>query len=93
MRTRLSRHRTLRLSCLIAVVLVPSLARAYPLDGYDHTGITRLEHQRMVQEGELTGRKRPAGELLPLSRVDLRLDDRGGLTIPTADPKVTAALK
>jgi len=95
MRTRLSRHRTLRLrlSCLIAVVLVPSLARAYPLDGYDHTGITRLEHQRMVQEGELTGRKRPAGELLPLSRVDLRLDDRGGLTIPTADPKITAALK
>ena len=69
-----------------------SPAGAYPLDGHAYTGITRLEHQRKIQEGELQGRKRPAGELLPLDRVDLRMDDRKGFTLPASDPKIAARL-
>jgi len=95
MRTRLARR--LVLSILLALpglaALRPGLARAYPLDGYEHTGIARLEYQRMVQEGKLAGRKRPAGELLPLSRVDLRLADRSGFRIPESDPKIAARLR
>ncbi len=72
---------------------VPCLAAAYPLDGYEHTGISRLLHQRWVQEGELPGRKRPAGELLPLAQVDIRLADRPDLEIPEADPELTARLR
>ena len=37
----------------------PTNAPAYPLDGYDSTGIGRLLAQRMVQEGKVSGRKRP----------------------------------
>jgi len=68
-------------------------AVAYPLDGYERTKITRLFHQRLVQEGKLPGRKRPAGELLPLARVDLRLTDRKDMTLPAPDPALTAELK
>lgn len=78
---------------LLAAWLAPGPAAAYPLDGYDYTGITRLEHQRRVQEGKLEGGKRPAGELLPLERVDLRLLDRPNFTIPPADPKLSAEMR
>jgi hypothetical protein len=76
--------------CLLAL---PGRAPAYPLDGYESTGIGRLLHQRLVQEGEIKGRKRPSGELLPLSLVDLRLLDHPDLELPPPDPKLTARLK
>jgi hypothetical protein len=82
----------LLLALALALVLVPGTPGAYPLDGYAYTGIARLEHQRRVQEGKLPGSKRPAGELLPLDRVDLRLADRKGLAIPGSDPKLAARL-
>jgi hypothetical protein len=66
---------------------------AYPLDGYESTGIGRLEHQRLVQVGEIQGRKRPSGELLPLSMVDIRLRDYPNMTLPEPDPQLTARLK
>jgi hypothetical protein len=75
------------------LVLFPAIGHVYPLDGYEHTGITRLVHQRWVQEGRLAGRKRPAGELLPLAKVDLRLLDRRDLTLPKPDPALTEAVK
>ena len=58
------------------LLLQSSLAGAYPLDGYESTGIGRLEAQRLVQEGKKPGKKRPAGELLPLSKVKLKLLDQ-----------------
>ena len=76
--------------CLLAL---PGRAPAYPLDGYESTGIGRLLHQRLVQEGEIKGKKRPSGELLPLARVDLRLLGHPDLELPPADPKLTAELK
>ncbi len=77
-------------ACLLAL---PLPAHGYPLDGFESTGIGRLEAQRLVQEGVLPGKKRPPGELLPLDRVRLRLLDRPDLPLPPSDAKLTAALK
>jgi hypothetical protein len=79
------------LLCLCLLV-IPGRAPAYPLDGYESTGIGRLLHQRLIQEGEIKGKKRPSGELLPLAMVDLRLLDHPDLELPPPDPKLTAKL-
>jgi hypothetical protein len=75
-----------------ALAALAGRAVAYPLDGYPSTGIPRLEAQRRIQEGEAPGTKRPAGELLPLSQVDLRLTGQPDLELPPSDPALTAAL-
>ena len=80
----------------LAVLLVagwPMIASGYPLDGFESTGIGRLEAQRLIQVGEMPGRKRPSGELLPLSMVDLRLLEHRDMTLPASDPKLTARVK
>jgi hypothetical protein len=71
----------------------PLLAGAYPLDGYEKTGIGRLEAQRLIQIGEKPGKKRPSGELLPLEMVNLRLLEHREMELPASDPKLTARLK
>lgn len=70
-----------------------NVAIAYPLDGYDETGIPRLQAQRLMQEGVVPGKPRPDGELMPLSMVDLRLLDYPDFTLPAPDPALTAKLK
>jgi len=86
-----------RLALIAAVGWVPTswpmLAGAYPLDGYAKTGVGRLEAQRLIQIGEQPGNKRPSGELLPLSMVDLRLLGQRELELPASDPQLTARLK
>ncbi len=77
--------------CLI-VAGAAERAGAYPLDGYAETGIGRLEAQRLIQIGEMPGGKRPSGELLPLSMVDLRLLAHREMELPPSDPKLTARL-
>ncbi len=77
-----------------AVLGLRAPVRAYPLDGYERTGIPRLLYQRKVQEGELQGRKRPgAGELMPLSMVRLKLLDHRELELPPVDPAFTAQVR
>jgi hypothetical protein len=75
------------------LVAAPPQLGAYPLDGYESTGVARLEGQRRIQEGMIPGRKRPAGELLPLERVNLRLLDHADMELPAPDPKLTAEMK
>ncbi len=86
-----------RFSFFLLAIVVSTLAftaaTAYPLDGYESTGITRLVHQRWVQEGKISGKKRPSGELLPLEMVELRLVDRPDFEIPAPDPKLSADIK
>ena len=53
-------------SMTLGLCMHAGTAPGYPLDGYESTGITRLLHQRWIQEGELEGKKRPSGELMPL---------------------------
>jgi len=80
------------LLCACLTVL-PGRSRGYPLDGYESTGIGRLLYQRMIQEGQINGKKRPSGELLPLSMVDLRLTGHPDLELPEPDPALTAQVK
>ncbi len=64
----------------------------YPLDGYPHTGILRLEGFRLAQEGKVNGIKIPVGARLNSERVDLRLDHRRDFEIPPLDPELSAAV-
>jgi len=88
-------HASAALASLLALCLsaLPGRSLAYPLDGYESTGIKRLEIQRMVQEGQAQGKKRPSGELLPLAMVDLRLLDYPDFELPTPDPALSARVK
>lgn len=85
----MKRHLLPTLALGLTVGLTP-VAQAYPLDGYDETGIRRLEASRLAHEGEIRGPKQPAGALLPTEAVDLRLLDRPDLTLPDPDPAFTA---
>jgi len=89
------RFRQFFVSALVVSVLSagPEAAIAYPLDGYPSTGIGRLEYQRLIQIGEIPGTKRPSGELLPLSMVDIRLRDYPDMELPEIDPELTARIK
>ena len=71
---------------LAAAVAAP--AGAYPLDGYESTGIRRLLAIRLVQDGRLPGGKQPPGALLGLADVDLRLPGRE-LAVPAPDPELS----
>jgi len=75
------------------LLLLSNPSGSYPLDGFDNTGIRRLWVQRQVQEGKISGKKRPPGELLPLSDVTLRLLDYPNFELPKADPALTAKVK
>jgi hypothetical protein len=70
---------------LLITLLLPSLAGAYPLDGYKETGIRRVEGARMANEGIVPGRKQPAGALLSTDEVDLRLLDYRDMDLPVPD--------
>ena len=80
------------LLCL-SLLLLSNPSYGYPLDGFDSTGIRRLWVQEKVQEGEISGKKRPPGELLPLDQVDLRLLAYPNFKLPKADPVLTAKVK
>ena len=66
---------------------------AYPLDGYEYTGIARLEGYRLAMEGEVRAPKQPPGALLPIDAVDLRLQFKSDFEIPAADIEFVAQLQ
>ncbi|NNL99598.1 MAG: hypothetical protein HKO62_02525, partial [Gammaproteobacteria bacterium] len=70
-------------------LLMPGLAAAYPIDGYEHTGIGRLEAARRIEAGEHPGRKQPAGALLPTESVDIRLTGHADQELPDIDAGFT----
>jgi len=78
---------------LLGALAAPGVAPAYPLDGYDYTGLFRVEAQRQVQTGKAKGKKRPPGELLPMDRVELRLVDYPNFELPAPDPGLTSMVK
>ena len=80
------------LSLLLAVALVPVI-HAYPLDGYEDTGIRRLEASRLGHEGVIKGPKQPEGALLGTAQVDLRLLDHRDMDLPPADPGFTKQIR
>ena len=80
-------------SVFILVFLAASLSWSYPLDGYDYTGIARVEAYRLAMEGKVRAPKQPPGALLTSSQVDLRLLGRSDFDIPAADPQFVAKLE
>lgn len=68
-----------------AAMALAGPAGAYPLDGYEETGIRRLEGLRLAQDGKVKDVRQPPGAMLPLAAVDLRL--AGQTTdLPPVDP-------
>ena len=69
-------------------LLLAGAGRAYPLDGYEATGIRRLEGMRLAQQGAVRDVKQPLGALLNTAQVEPRLV---GTTfdLPAPDPGFT----
>ncbi|MFW5443368.1 MAG: peptidoglycan-binding protein [Methylococcaceae bacterium] len=82
---------TTKLQILI-VFLFPVVVFAYPLDGYNETGIRRIEAARLAVFGEMKGRKQPPGALLPNQSIELQLLDYPALNLPPPDPGFTAKI-
>lgn len=82
----------LNLIVLINLLLLAASAdlQAYPLDGYEETGIRRVEGARLAHEGLAEGGFQPPGALLPSTEVDIRLVDRPDMVLPQPDPDFTA---
>jgi len=84
-----------RLSSALIVLSLVSIAitvMAYPLDGYEETGIRRVEGARLANEGLAIGGFQPPGAMLTTEQVDIRLVDRG-IALPPADPAFTEQIK
>ncbi len=74
---------------LLALLLLSAAAQAYPVDGYDYTGIRRLEHARQVQSGEVPGRRRLPGQYLPMAEVAPRWNSSDGKVLPPVDAELS----
>jgi len=84
----MNRRTVLRELVVLAGVLAATGAAAYPLDGYDETGIRRLEGNRLANEGVVSDVKQPPGALLGAKDVDLRLAGQS-FDLPPIDPDFT----
>jgi hypothetical protein len=80
------------LAAVLAFMAACGGAAAYPIDGYEHTGIGRLESARRIQEGADAGSKQPVGALLRLEQVRPRLLDRRDLELPAPDAAFTSEI-
>ena len=69
-----------------------TLLMAYPLDGYEETGIRRVEGARLANEGLAIGGFQPPGAMLTTEQVDLRLVGKD-VELPPADPAFTSQIK
>ncbi|NNE70943.1 MAG: hypothetical protein HKN29_11360 [Rhodothermales bacterium] len=76
----------LRLSMLLMAGLLVLAATPYPIDGYEHTGIRRLERLRLIAAGELSGTPPLPGARKKWGDIELsRLDNPVG-DLPVPDP-------
>jgi hypothetical protein len=76
----------LRTVVSIALACAAGAALAYPLDGYEETGIRRLVGSRLANEGVVKDVKQPPGALLGMKVVDLRLLGKT-FDLPAPDPE------
>jgi hypothetical protein len=78
-----------RLALLLVLATTPVLTGAWPIDGYPETGIRRVEGERLINEGVISGRQQPAGGRLTTAQVGLRLLDYKDMELPAPDPVFT----
>lgn len=87
----MKRH-VITLIVLASAVLLPVIrdaAPAWPLDGFEVTGIGRLQDTRPLTEGGAAASALPGGALLTTEQVDIRLTDHPDLTLPPVDEDLT----
>jgi len=77
----------------LAILLISGNSHGYPLDGYEETGIRRVEEARLITSGEMKGTKKIPGARLTTPQVDLRLLNHKDLQIPALDAELTAQIK
>ncbi len=78
----------MRAAILVGLALLPALgAGAWPLDGYEATGIPRLEAYQRTAEALLASGRLKTGSLLPTEAIALRLSGRD-VAIPEPDPEL-----
>jgi len=87
------KHSILAKALLLALIwLAPTTGTAWPLDGFDETGIRRVEGSRLAHQGAIRDVTQPPGALLPTPAVDLRLLEKPTLDLPQPDPTFTAEI-
>lgn len=76
--------------CIIILVLIsatfPEYVSSYPVDGFLHTGIRRLERLKRIVDGKMPGQRPVSGALKLMSTVRLSLESEPGMIIPKPDP-------
>jgi len=77
--------------CLVSLCVVSVGLFAYPMDGYQDTGIRRLEQARLTQLGELSGARQPSGALLTSDQVSIRLQGLD-FSLPQSDDDFSTQL-
>ena len=84
------RGRAARRSAALASVglLLAGAGLAYPLDGYEATGIRRLEGMRLAQQGAVRDVKQPPGALLNTAQLEPRVLGQT-FDLPAPDPGFT----
>lgn len=75
-----------------ATLVVAAALWAYPLDGYEETGIRRVEGARLANEGLAIGGVQPPGALLTTEQVGPRLLELSDMVLPSPDPEFTAEI-
>jgi hypothetical protein len=78
---------------LALAVLVSASATPYPLDGFDETGIGRLEAYWLARQVLLERGSLVPGSLWPTKDVRLRLATEKGFEMPAPDPEFDAAIR
>ena len=84
------------LAGIVALFLSSSLvpgAGAYPLDGYESTGITRLRAYDLARDWLLMHGSLVPGSLWGVDRVKLRLAEREAFDLPAPDAELTARVR
>lgn len=77
---------------LASLLLLASVAGAYPLDGAEETKIPRLAAYQEVVKGNVRGPAIPPGAQYPGARIELALRERPDFQIPAADPELSRRL-
>jgi hypothetical protein len=76
----------------LLLALWPAVALAYPIDGYEHTGIKRLEYRRLIAAGDEPGRPLLPGQMLPLAAVAPGWRATDGTDLPPHDAAMSRRL-
>ncbi len=82
----------MRFLALTLLLLLPAVVTAYPVDGYDYTGIRRLEFYRLAHEGAIPGPRYPPGQYLGMEQVQTRWHAGSAQTLPPEDAAFSRAI-